>query len=70
MLNAFVDDDFGLDVEIGIFTRNVKMEVITFIDFFLSFLTRYDEKRVHNMLTLMLDPIFKSLRLISFFYRW
>jgi len=36
MLNAFVDDYFGLDVEIGIFTRNMKMEVIGFIDFFLS----------------------------------
>jgi hypothetical protein len=44
----------------------MKMKVIGFINFFLSFLTRYDDKRVHNMLTLMLDPIFKRLRLIFF----
>jgi hypothetical protein len=67
MLNVFVDDDFGLDVEIGIFARNMKTKVIGFIDFFLSFLIRYDEKRIHNMLTRMLDHIFKRLRLISFF---
>jgi hypothetical protein len=32
------------------------------IDSFLSFLTKYDERRIHNMLSLMLDPRFKSLR--------
>jgi hypothetical protein len=37
------------------------------IDSFLSFVTRYDERKVHNMLALMLDPRFKILKLISNF---
>ncbi len=37
------------------------------IDYSLSFLTRYDEKKVHNMLALMLDPKFKILKLIFYF---
>ncbi len=37
------------------------------INFFFSFLTRYDEKRAHNMLVLMLDSIFRSLRLMFSF---
>ncbi len=37
------------------------------IDYFLSFLIRYDERKVHNMLALMLDPILNFLKLISYF---
>jgi hypothetical protein len=40
---------------------NIKKEVIGVIDFFLTFLTKYNERRMHNMLALLLDPIFKSL---------
>jgi hypothetical protein len=40
-------------------------EVIGVIDFFISFLTKYDGKKTHNMQALMLDPRFKSLILIS-----
>jgi hypothetical protein len=67
MLHAFVDHDSSLDVEIRIFARNMKREVVGVIDSFLSSLTKYDKKRVHNMLALMLDLKFKSLRLISYF---
>ncbi len=39
------------------------------INFFISFLKKYDEKKTHNMQALMLDPNFKSLKLIfSFFH--
>jgi hypothetical protein len=40
-------------------------EVIGVIDFFISFLTKYDGKKTHNMQTLMLDLRFKRLILIS-----
>ncbi len=33
----------------------------------LSFLTKYDEKKTHNMLSLILDPKYKTLRLICSF---
>jgi hypothetical protein len=38
------------------------------IDFFLSFLIKYDEKKTHKIITLILDPRFKSLRLN--FFNW
>ncbi len=43
------DDDYGLLFELGTFAKNVKKEVIGVINYFFSFLTRYDENRAHNM---------------------
>ncbi len=37
------------------------------IDSFLSFLLKYDDKRIHDLLTLMLNLKFKSLKLICSF---
>jgi hypothetical protein len=45
----------------------VKKEFIGIIDFIYFFLAKYDKKRTHNMLTLMLDSKFKKLILISYF---
>jgi hypothetical protein len=70
LLDALIvdDDDYGLNIELGTFANNIiKKEIIKVIDFFLSFLTRYNEKRTHNLLALMLDPKFKNLRLIFYF---
>jgi len=61
------DDDFGLTFELGTFAKNIKKEIFGVIEFFLCFLIRYDEKRVHNMLALMLNPRFKNLKLNSSF---
>jgi hypothetical protein len=49
------------------FAKNIKKEVISVVDSFLSFLTTYDERRTQNKLALMLDTRFNSLRLISSF---
>jgi hypothetical protein len=67
--DALIDgDDYGLNIESGTFAKSIiKKEIIKVIDFFLSFLTRYNEKKTHNMLALMLDPRFKNLRLIFSF---
>ncbi len=46
--NALIDDDddYCLIVELGTFAKNNKKEVIGVIDFFASFLRRYDEKKL------------------------
>jgi hypothetical protein len=46
---------------------NIKMEAINVLNFFLSFLKKYENKKVHNTIFLKLDPKFKSLRTISSF---
>jgi hypothetical protein len=66
-LDALIDDDLDLDIEFRSLARNIKKEVCGVIDFILSFLTRYDKRRVHNMLALMLNLRFKSLKLNSSF---
>jgi hypothetical protein len=72
VLDAFVDDDLGLDIELGILAKNMKKEVIGVIDYFFSFLTKKErkesmmKKKTHNMLVLMLDSRFESLKLIVF----
>jgi len=39
-----------------IFAFNIKREIINVLDFFLSFLKKYENKKVHNMISLMLNP--------------
>jgi hypothetical protein len=64
-LNNLMEDYLGVDLEfINRFTMNMKKEVCGVIDSFFSFLTKYDERRAHNILSLMLDCKYKSLRLI------
>jgi hypothetical protein len=43
---------------------NIKKKVVQVLDFFLS-LKKYEEKKVHNMLLLMLDSRLKTLHLVS-----
>jgi hypothetical protein len=45
VLDVLIDDDFNLDIELGVFAKNMK-EVIRVIDSSLSFLMRYDEKKL------------------------
>jgi hypothetical protein len=53
ILDTLINDTWILSQ--GDLTMNV-------IDSFLSFLTKYDERKIHSMLSQMLDPRFKSLR--------
>jgi hypothetical protein len=46
----------------------MKKEMCGVIEFFLSFLTNYNGKRIHNMLFLMLDSKYKCLRLIFIYW--
>jgi len=58
------DDDSNLNIESGTFAMNMKKEVCGVINYFFSFLTKYDEDNVHNLLPLLSNPKFKSLKLI------
>jgi hypothetical protein len=42
-------------------------EVVKIFKFFLEVLKAFDSYQVHNMLALMLDPCFKSLRVVESF---
>jgi hypothetical protein len=44
---------------------NIKKEIIQVLDSFLSFFRKYEKRKAHNMLSLMLDPRFKILCLVS-----
>jgi hypothetical protein len=44
---------------------NIKKEVIQVLDSFISFWKKYEEINAHNMLSLMLDPRFKTFHLVS-----
>jgi hypothetical protein len=61
------DDNCDLNIELRTFVKNIKKEVIVVVNCFLSLLEKYDEKTIHNMLALVLDPRFKSLKLTSSF---
>lgn len=61
LLDVLIDDDDGLIIELGTFSKNIKKEVIKVIDSFFFVLMRYDERKTHIMLAFMVDPRFKSL---------
>jgi len=64
---SLMDDDSIISDELSLLASNIRMEVINVLDFFLSFLKVYDKKKSHNMISLMLDPKYKSLRIVSSF---
>jgi hypothetical protein len=47
------------------FDSNIKKEVIQVLDSSLSFLKKCEERKAHNMLSLMLDLRFKTFHLMS-----
>jgi hypothetical protein len=53
-------------IEFETLAKNITKEVIGVIFFLHSFLTRYYKRRRNNMLALILDPRFKSLKVIFF----
>jgi hypothetical protein len=49
------------------FASNIRKEVCVVLKSFLSFLRKFEEKKAHIMLSLMLDPRFKSFHLVFSF---
>jgi hypothetical protein len=62
-----MDDDSVVSDELSFLASNIRKEVINVLDSFLSFLKVYDERKVHNMISLMLDLRYKNLRVVSSF---
>ncbi len=61
VLDTLDEDDLDVGIELKSLIVNMKREMCGVIDFFFSFLTKYNEKRTHNMLFLMLDSKYKCL---------
>jgi hypothetical protein len=53
-----MEDDVNVVFELSMFTLNIKKLVCDVLDSFFSFLMKYEEKNIHNMLSLMLNPRF------------
>jgi hypothetical protein len=50
-----MEEDVVVIVESDLLASNIKREVCNLLDVFLSFLKKFDERKVHNTLALMLD---------------
>jgi hypothetical protein len=62
-----MEDDSIISNELSLLAFNIRREVINVLDYFLSFLKKYENMKTHNMIFLMLDPRFKSHRIVSSF---
>jgi hypothetical protein len=66
-LVSWIDDDSKITFELSLFASNIRRVICGVVDSFVSFLKKNGKKKAHNMLSLMLDPIFKNIHLISSF---
>jgi hypothetical protein len=48
-----MDDDSTIIFELSLFTSNIKKEICGLLDSFLSFVKNYEERKAHNMFSLM-----------------
>jgi hypothetical protein len=62
-----VEEDF-FDHELKEFKVRMKLHILEVFSPLISFLDAYDRKKGHNMLALMFDPRFKSMKLITNFW--
>jgi len=65
-----MEDDLIIVDELVLLVFNIRKEVCGVLDSFLSFLKKYENKKTHNMIFVMLDPRFKSLQILSSFVGW
>jgi hypothetical protein len=66
-LDHLMDDDNNFTFEFSLLGSNIKKEVCGVFDYFLSFLKRNDERKIHNMFLLMLYSQFMNFRFMSSF---
>jgi len=64
---TLMEEDSSVTFELICLTSNIRKEVCEVLDNFLSSLKKFDERKTHNMLALLLDSKFKNLCLVSFF---
>ncbi len=64
---SLMEDDSIISDELSLLASNIRREITNVLDYFLSFLKKYENMKAHNMISLMLNPKFKSLCMISSF---
>ncbi len=57
---CLMEDDSIIFYELFLLASNIRKEVINVLDSFLSFLKKHENRKVHNMIFLMLNLRFKS----------
>jgi len=62
---SLMEDDSIISNELSLLAFNIRRVVISVLDSFLSFLKKYENMKAHNMISLMLNPKFKSLCIVS-----
>jgi hypothetical protein len=62
---SLMEDDSIISNELSLLAFNIRRVVISVLDSFLSFLKKYENMKAHNMISLMLDPKFKSFCIVS-----
>jgi hypothetical protein len=62
-----MEDNSIISNELFLLPFNIRREVINVLDYFLSFLKKYENMKAHNMISLMLDLRFKRHHIISSF---
>jgi len=66
-LQNLMEEESIIVDELTSFASNIRKEVSIVLEFFLSFLRNFEEKKAHNMFCLMLTPRFKSFHLVFSF---
>jgi hypothetical protein len=62
---SLMENDSIISNELSLLAFNIRRVVISVLDSFLSFLKKYENMKAHNMISLMLNPKFKSLCIVS-----
>jgi hypothetical protein len=60
---SLMENDSILFNELVLFVSSIQREVINVLDSFLSLLKKYENKKAHSMISLMLDPRFKNFHI-------
>jgi hypothetical protein len=66
-LDDLIYDDPIVALQLSLLTSNIRREVCEVFDGFLSFFKKYEKNKINNILSIMLDPRFKNLKLVSSF---
>jgi len=61
-LDYWMEKNAIIAIELDLLTSNIKRNICNVLDAFFSFLSKFDERKAHDMFTLMLDLKYKNLK--------
>ncbi len=67
--DGLMEEDASVVLELTCLISNIKKEVARVLNYFPSFLRKYEENKICNMLSLMLDLVLKSFCLVLSFIK-